>query len=312
MQYKDYYEIMALARDASAADIKRAYRKLARKYHPDVSKEDDAEAKFKALGEAYEVLKDPEKRAAYDQLGANWQAGQDFKPPPQWDEGFEFKGGGFNQDNPAYSDFFAELFGQAGGRHAHDSRHSQGQDSHAKIHIDLVDSYTGATRTITISTPTPDAQGRVQLKPRSLNITIPKGIKPGQHLRLNGQGNPGVGTGSAGDLILEIAFNPHPWYRVLDTDVYLDVPLAPWEAALGTTINVPTPVGSVDLKIPANSKAGGKLRLKGRGLPARQPGDLFVVLQITQPAADSETSIAAYRQLEAAFDFNPRPLWEHP
>lgn len=310
MEYKDYYKIMGLAREASQDDIKRSYRKLARKYHPDVSKEADAEAKFKELGEAYEVLKDPEKRAAYDQLGANWKAGQDFRPPPNWAEGFEFSGGGFTSgDAGAFSDFFEQLFGKAG---FHTSGKAQrggparGQDSHAKIHIDLEDSFLGATRGITLSAPEMDAQGHVQVTHRTLNIKIPKGIKEGQHIRLTGQGHPGEGGGKTGDLFLEIAFNKHPFYRVSEADIYLDLPVSPWEAALGTKIKVPTPEGSVDLKIPPNSKQGSKLRLKGRGLPGQAPGDLYVVLQITLPSAETEKAKAAYQKLQQELDFNPR------
>ncbi|NOT85569.1 MAG: DnaJ domain-containing protein [Methylococcaceae bacterium] len=313
MEYKDYYKIMALARDASQDEVKRAYRKLARKFHPDVSKEPDAETKFKELGEAYEVLKDPEKRAAYDQLGANWKAGQEFRPPPNWDEGFEFKGGGFTNDDAgaAYSDFFEQLFGQAGvhfgGKHQQ-GFHSRGQDSHAKIHIDLEDSFHGTTRNINLSAPNMDTQGHVQVKHRSLNIKIPKGIKPGQHVRLTGQGNPGAGKGQAGDLILEIAFHPHPFYRVVENDIMLDLPVTPWEAALGAKIKVPTPEGSVDLKIPPNSRQGSKLRLKGRGLPTKVPGDFFVVLQIALPSADTEKAKAVYQDMQAQLAFNPRHL----
>jgi len=309
MQYKDYYKIMGLSRTATQEEIKRAYRKLARKYHPDVSKEKDAEAKFKELGEAYEVLKDPQKRAAYDRLGSNWKAGEDFRPPPNWDEGFEFKGGGFSGcDAGAFSDFFEQLFGRAGfrpsGREQHGS-HLRGQDSHAKIYIDLEDSIHGSTRNISLSTPEMDAQGYVKVKHRSLNIKIPKGIKPGQHIRLSGQGDAGSG-GKAGDLLLEIAFNSHPLYRLSDTDIYLDLPVTPWEAALGAKIEVPTPEGSVDLKIPANSRQGSKLRLKGRGLPGKMPGDFFVVLQIALPPADTERAKAIYRTMQQELDFNPR------
>jgi len=310
MEYKDYYKIMGLARDASQDDIKRAYRKLARKYHPDVSKEPDAEAKFKELGEANEVLKDPEKRAAYDQLGANWKAGQDFRPPPNWDEGFEFKGGGFSSsDAGTYSDFFEQLFGQAGfgaSRHQQQARQARGQDSHAKIHIDLEDSFKGASRNITLSSPETDAQGHVQLKHRTLNIKIPRGLRSGQNIRLAGQGNAGIGGGKAGDLYLEIAFNPHPFYKAIDADIYLDLPVAPWEAALGAKVKVPTPEGAVDLKIPPNSRQGSKLRLKDRGLPGEPAGDFYVVLQIVLPPADTEKAQAAYQKLQQELDFNPR------
>ena len=311
MEFKDYYKIMGLTRDASQDDVKRSYRKLARKFHPDVSKEQDAEAKFKELGEAYEVLKDPEKRAAYDQLGANWKAGQDFRPPPNWDEGFEFKGGGFTNDGggTAYSDFFEQLFGQAGvqtGERHRQSFQARGQDSHAKIHIDLEDSFHGATRNITLSTPEIDAQGHVQVKHRTLTVKIPKGVKPGQHIRLTGQGNPCLGSGQAGDLFLEIEFNNHLLYRVDEADIFLNLPITPWEAALGAKIKVPTPEGNIDLKIPPNSKQGSKLRLKGRGLPTKEPGDFFVVLQIVLPPADTEPAKAVYRNMQEQLDFNPR------
>ncbi len=310
MQYKDYYKIMGLSRNATQDEVKRAYRKLARKYHPDVSKEKDAEAKFKELGEAYEVLKDPEKRAAYDRLGSNWKAGEDFRPPPNWDEGFEFKGGGFTGgDAGVFSDFFEQLFGRAGFRPSGQEQrgfHMRGQDSHAKIYIDLEDSIHGATRNISLSTPEMDARGYVQVKHRSLNIKIPKGIKPGQHIRLSGQGDPGSGGGKAGDLLLEIAFNNHPLYRISDADIYLDLPVTPWEAALGAKIKVPTPEGNVDLKIPPNSRQGSKLRLKGRGLPAKTPGDFFVVLQIALPPANTDRAKAVYQKMQQELDFNPR------
>jgi len=310
MQYKDYYKIMGLSRNSTQDEVKRAYRKLARKYHPDVSKEKDAEAKFKELGEAYEVLQDPEKRAAYDKLGTKWKAGEDFRPPPNWDEGFEFKGGGFTGgDAGAFSDFFEQLFGRAGSRPTDRGPHGfhvRGQDSHAKIYIDLEDSIHGSTRNISLSTPEMDAQGYVKVKHRSLNIKIPKGIKPGQHIRLAGQGDLGSGGGKAGDLLLEIAFNSHPLYRVSETDIYLDLPVTPWEAALGAKIKVPTPEGSVDLKIPPNSRQGSKLRLKGRGLPAKTQGDFFVVLQIALPPANTERAKAVYQKMQQELDFNPR------
>ena len=310
MQYKDYYKIMGLSRNSTQDEVKRAYRKLARKDHPDVSKEKDAEAKFKELGEAYEVLKDPQKRAAYDKLGTNWKAGEEFRTPPNWDEGFEFKGGGFTgTDSSAFSDFFEQLFGRSGFQatgHRARSFAARGQDSHAKIYIDLEDSFQGATRNISLSTPDMNPQGYVQVKHRNLNVKIPKGIKPGQHIRLSGQGDQGSDGGKAGDLLLEIAFNKHPLYRVSETDIYLDLPVAPWEAALGTIIKVPTPEGSVDLKIPPNSHQGTKLRLKGRGLPAKTPGDFYVVLQIALPPANTERDKAVYQNMKQQLDFNPR------
>ncbi|MBT8446479.1 MAG: DnaJ domain-containing protein [Gammaproteobacteria bacterium] len=312
MQFRDYYEIMGVARDATQDEIKRAYRKLARKYHPDVSKEADAEARFKEVGEAYEVLKDPEKRAAYDQLGADWKSGQDFRPPPDWDQGFEFHGGGFSgADAAGFSDFFETLFGrgavgadfggaQAGGFHAH------GGDAHARVLIDLEDAYQGATRALTLKHTELGADGRPQVRERTLNVRIPRGVRQGQQIRLAGQGDPGIGQGRAGDLYLEVAFRPHAHYHVEGADVFLDLPIAPWEAALGATVKVPTPTGAVDLKIPPGSAGGRKLRLKGRGIPARAPGDLYVVLQVALPPADSAAGQAAYRDFEQAQAFNPR------
>ncbi|HEC18706.1 MAG TPA: J domain-containing protein [Gammaproteobacteria bacterium] len=310
MEFKDYYEIMGVARDATQDEIKRAYRKLARKYHPDVSKEADAEAKFKAVGEAYEVLKDPEKRAAYDQLGSQWQAGQDFRPPPDWDAGFEFSGGGFTgADAENFSDFFESLFGGAqGGHYRSRRRHTQmrGEDKHAKILIDLEDAIEGSTRQVTLRIPEVTADGHVTTRERTLNVRIPKGIRPGQHIRLAGQGGQGMGGGPAGDLFLEVEFRPHRWYRVEGADLYLDLPVTPWEAALGATVKVPTPKGPVDLKIPAGSSSGKKLRLKGRGLPGKSPGDLYVVLEVALPPADTEDAKRLYKEMQEKMSFNPR------
>jgi curved DNA-binding protein len=313
MDFKDYYTIMGVERTASQDEIKRAYRKLARKYHPDVSKESDAEARFKEVGEAYEVLKDPEKRAAYDQLGKNYKAGQDFNPPPNWDAGFEFSGGGFTDgDASAYSDFFESLFGrgfgraQAGSRRQSSGYHAHGEDHHAKVLIDLEDAYTGATRSIALSTPEVDGHGHVITKQRTLNVKIPKGVKQGQRIRLAGQGSPGIGSGQAGDLYLEIEFKPHSIYRIEGHDVYVDLPVTPWEAALGASIKVPTPDGKVDMKIPAGTVSGRKMRLKARGIPGKPPGDLYVVPQITLPPADSEAAKELYRKMEQQLAYNPR------
>ncbi len=311
MDFKDYYTIMGVERDASQDEIKRAYRKLARKYHPDVSKESDAEARFKEVGEAYEALKDPEKRTAYDQLGANWKAGQDFHPPPDWNAGFEFNGGGYTGGNAAdFSDFFESLFGQgfgtaqAGQQHA--GSHSHGNDHHAKVLIDLEDAYQGATRSITLQAPEVDSQGHVSTKQRTLKVKIPKGVKQGQRIRLSGQGTPGMGKGQAGDLYLEIEFNPHSIYKVDGHDVYIDLPVTPWEAALGATIKVPTPDGQVDLKIAQGTTSGQKLRLKARGIPGKTPGDLYVVTQITLPPADSDAARAIYQKMQQELAYNPR------
>jgi len=308
MKFKDYYQTLGVERNATQDDIKHAYRKLARKYHPDVSKDPDAEARFKELGEAYAVLKDPEKRVAYDQMGSEWKAGQDFQPPPGWDAGFEFsRYDAAPGDAAEFSDFFETLFGRQG-RHAqaHRTMHAQGQDHHARVMIDLHDAYRGAQRSISLRMPVLDAQGRVTTHERTLDVSIPKGVRAGQHLRLAGQGGPGRGEGPAGDLYLEIAFNAHPDFRAEGRDVYLDLPLAPWEAALGATISTPTPEGPVQLTIPPGSVAGRQLRLKGRGIPGSPPGDLYVVLKIALPPADTESAREAYRTLAKAFDFNPR------
>jgi curved DNA-binding protein len=309
MEYKDYYDTLDVKPDASQDEIKRSYRKLARKYHPDISKEKDAEARFKQVGEAYEVLKDPEKRAAYDQLGANWQAGQDFRPPPDWDQGFEHQGDGFSEAQ--FSDFFESLFGQRGYGGAQGSTgqpgfHTRGMDSHARVQIDLEDAYHGGQRVLTLKHSELNTEGRPALKERTLNVRIPKGVRQGQQIRLAKQGGAGVGEGNNGDLYLEIEFARHPLYHVEGKDVYLDLPVTPWEAALGAKVKAPTPDGVVDLKIPANSVSGSKMRLKGRGIPAQQPGDLYVVLQVALPPADNESAQQAYREFKQAVDFNPR------
>jgi curved DNA-binding protein len=312
MEYKDYYKIMGVKRDATQDEIKRAYRKLARKYHPDVSKESDAEVRFKELGEAYEVLKDPQKRAAYDQLGAQWKAGQEFRPPPGWQGGFEFRDfDGAGPDAGDFSDFFETLFG--GGRRAPGVRSSgarefraRGEDHHARVVIDPQDSYRGASRSITLQVREMDERGRARVRPRTLNLRIPKGIRQGQQIRLTGQGGAGFGGGQAGDLYLDVEFSPQSRYRVDGADVYMDLPVAPWEAALGATVKAPTPAGPVDLKIPPNSQGGKKLRLKGRGIPATDPGDLYVVLQIALPPADTEKKRQAYRRMKQELLFDPR------
>ncbi len=311
MEFKNYYQTVGVDRGATQDEIKRAYRKLARKYHPDVSKEKDAEEKFKELGEAYEVLKDPEKRAAYDQLENQWQAGQHFDPPPGWDAGFEFRGGGYtDMGNHDYSDFFSSLFGQESNGDFRQSRQGgyarRGQDHHARILIDIEDSVRGATRSMTLQRPVVDADGHVTTRSRQLNVSIPRGIKGGQKIRLTGQGDAGQGGQPAGDLYLEVEFRPHPYYRAEGADLYLDLPIAPWEAALGASVRVPTPTGTVDMKIPAGATSGQRLRLKGKGLPAKPPGDLYAVLQIVVPAAKDERARQLYQEMASQLSFNPR------
>ena len=308
MEYKDYYQILGIDRKVTQDEIKKAYRKLARKYHPDVNKAADAEDRFKGLGEAYEVLKDPEKRAAYDRLGANWQKGQDFRPPPDWNAGFEFSGGGFTDKGESdFSDFFEALFGRRqSGEFRHAVFRSQGEDHHAKVLIDLEDAYYGADRTLYLNAHELDSEGHVRIRERTLKVKIPKGVKQGQHIRLAGQGSPGLGGGPAGDLYLQIEFNPHSMYRVENRDVYLELPVAPWEAALGATVKAPTPGGPVDLKIPAGSFQGRKLRLKGKGIPGKTPGNFYVVLRIELPPVTSERNKKIYREMAEKMAFNPR------
>lgn len=311
MDYKDYYKAMGVERGASQDEIKRAYRKLARKYHPDVSKESEAEARFKELGEAYAVLKDPEKRAAYDELGADWQAGQDFRPPPDWGTGFEFSGTGFDgADAAAYSDFFESLFGRGMGSRYHTRTghgfQARGEDHHAKVLVDLEDAYNGATRAISLRAPELDDSGHVTTKDRTLNIKIPQGIRQGQRIRLSGQGSPGHGGGKAGDLYLEIEFRPHQRYTLDGRNVYLDLPVTPWEAALGATVKVPTPSGPVDLKIPPGTGNGQKLRLKGRGIPGSPPGDFYVTAEVTLPPANSDAARDLYKKMQQDMPYNPR------
>lgn len=318
MKYKDYYDILGLQRNATQDEIKGAYRKLARKYHPDVNKAADSEERFKELGEAYQVLKDPEKRTAYDEMGSNWRNGQDFQPPPNWNQGFDFgRGGqGAGANTGDFSDFFESMFGAAaGGRRGSGTggrrgMHTAGQDHHAKVVVDLEDSYRGAQRTITLRVPLADAFGRNATQERTLDVRIPKGVREGQQLRLTGQGAPGIGQGTPGDLYLEIAFAPHRIFRVDGRDVSLDLPLAPWEAALGSTVSVPTPDGAVQMTIPANSAGGKKLRLKGKGIPGTPPGDLYVNIVIVLPPATSTDARNAYLAMEKAIDFNPRAHWE--
>ena len=317
MEFKDYYAVMGLEKIATPEDIKRAHRKLARKYHPDVSKEKDAESKFKELAEAYDVLKDPEKRAAYDRLGANYKAGQDFQPPPDWagrsgDSGNYSKNfqGGETADHSAFFDSLFRGMGRgqgAGQQRNHEAFDMHGQDQHAKIQVEIEDSYQGATRTLKLRVQVEGSDGRPRLDERTIEFVIPKGIRAGQHIRLAAQGGPGMGRGSPGDLYLDVEMLPHPLFRTDGYDVLMDLPIAPWEAALGAEVVAPTPTGQVEIKIPAASVAGRKLRVRGRGLPGKTPGDFYFVLKIMQPIAESDADKKAYADLQSAYsNFNPR------
>lgn len=316
MEYKDYYKIMGVAKGASQDEIKKAYRKLARKYHPDVSKAADAEERFKELGEAYEVLKDPEKRTAYDQLGANWQAGEEFRPPPNWQGGTGSQGSGGAAGGAGFSDFFEDLFGggfsRGGGTDSYSGGfggggfQGGGQDHQARILIDIRDSYNGATRSLQMQVPELSSDGRVVSRQRVLNVKIPKGIRQGQQIRLKNQGSTSAAGGEAGDLYLEVEFQADDYFHAEGKDVFLKLPLAPWEAALGGKVTVPLPSGDIGLSIPANSSQGRKLRVKGKGLPGKPAGDLYVILDVQFPPAGDEKTKAIYEKMKEDVSFNPR------
>ena len=322
MQFKDYYETLGVAKDASADDIKKAFRKLARKYHPDVSKEADAQDRMREVNEANAVLSDPEKRAAYDALGSQPHGQQDFRPPPNWDAGYEFSGppGDGGGD---YSAFFEELFGraarQAGSRQggpggAHGQRREaptqRGTDHHASIELELVDAYNGAERHITLRGARLDDTGHVATEERTLSVKIPKGVFEGLEIRLGGQGGEGLGGAAAGDLFLVVHFKPDTRYRVQGRDVTASLPLAPWEAALGAQIEVPTPVSRVQVSVPAGWKKGRKLRLKGHGIPGRSAtdpaGDMYLELELTLPPVDSDRARELFATLARDLPYDPR------
>lgn len=312
MEFKDYYQILGVRRDATAEEIKKAFRKLARKYHPDVSKEVNAEARMQELNEANAVLSDPEKRAAYDQLGLGYQPGQEFQPPPDWDAGFEFSGQGLSPGEAGdFSDFFAELFGRTRAAHRfnagqHGHFQARGEDHHAKVLLDLEDAFSGATRQISLRAPRIDAQGRVVLENRTLNVKIPQGVHAGQVIRLAGQGAPGIGSAPAGDLMLEVRFRPHPRFRVQGRDLHLTLPVAPWEAALGTVVTVDLPQGSVKVRIPEGAQSGRQLRVRGKGIPGAQAGDLLLDIQVVLPSADTARARALYETMARELAFDPR------
>jgi len=294
MKYKDYYKILGVERGAGDDEIKKAYRKLARKYHPDVSKEASAKEKFQEVSEAYETLRDKEKRAAYDSLGSGFRQGQDFRPPPDWFDRFGSGGRGEDMHGVDLGELFESmgLFGRAGRR----SRKSfAGEDHEVPVRLTLEEAASGTERT-------------AQLDGRSFTARIPRGATDGQRLRLRGKGGPGVNGGPPGDLYLQIVLEPHPLFRATGHDLEIEVPLAPWEAALGAEIEVPTLEGRVTMKVPAGSKAGQKLRLSGKGLPkpGGGAGDLYVVLSIAVPATLTEDERKLFEQLREASRFNPR------
>jgi len=310
LEFRDYYQTLGVARDAPADEVKKAYRKLARKFHPDVSKEPDAEKRMKEVNEAWEVLSDPEKRAAYDQLGRGHRPGEDFRPPPDWDAGMEFSGREFSGAEAAeFSDFFAEIFGRMGGRAAH----AHGNDHHARILLDLEDSFTGAERQVSLRVPKLDAQGRVVLETRTLNVRIPRGIREGQVIRLAGQGAGGMAGGKPGDLLLEVGFRPHARLRPDGRDLRLTLPIAPWEAALGAVVPVQLPGGTLNVRIPAGTGSGDtrgkRLRVPGKGIPSSPPGDLYIDIVVLVPPAATPAARELYEKLQQETGFDPRKDW---
>ncbi len=311
MEYKDYYQILGLNRGASQQEVKRAYQKLARKYHPDVSKEVDAEHRFKEVNEAYHALKDPKKRQAYDDLGNQWQQGQDFKPPPGWE--FHFSRQGAAPEGAEYggfSDFFESIFGAGQPLHGFGRQQSslqiRGQDLHTSIELQLEEAFTGTRRMLSLQVQEADPQGRLQQRTRQLNVQVPAGVVEGQRIRLAGQGGAGLNGGPPGDLFLQVRFAPHPHFQAKGRDIYLQLPVTPWEAALGAKVNIPTLAGPVTLSIPPGSQSGAKLRLPGRGLPGGSAGNQIVLLQIEAPPASTEAARALYRQMAETMPFDPR------
>jgi curved DNA-binding protein len=315
MKYKDYYQILGISRNATQDEVKKAYRKLARQYHPDISKESGAEAKFKEIGEAYEVLKDPEKRKAYDQLG-RYQPGQEFRPPPDWEESFgpgtryyEFSGG----DLGGFSDFFFGLFGSGMGRQA-SARPSRahfsinGQDFETNIRIDLEEAHRGTMRTMQMEVPEIMPDGGIKRTPKNITVRIPKGATDGQRLRVKGKGGKGLHGGHDGDLYLTISIKPHRTFKVNGHDLYVTLPVAPWEAALGAKIEIPAVEQKILLTIKPGAQSGQKLRIAGKGLPKPKGGfgDLYAVLQIANPSTLTATEKSLYETLAKSSSFNPR------
>lgn len=318
MEFKDYYQVLGVAKGATAAEIKSAFRKLARQFHPDVSKASDASARMSEINEANAVLSDPERRAAYDSVGKGRQQGQPFTPPPDWDEGFEFSGAGTGAnagygtegiDPDAYSDFFAEMFGRmgrGGGRGGPGGRSNRGSgrgaDHHVRVTLDLVDAWKGAVRQITLRSPQVDAEGRASLRERTLEVRIPAGVRTGQLIRLSGQGGPanGPATGgaTAGDLLMEVQIRPHPDFSLDGANLVTSLPVAPWEAALGAVVPARLPDGSVlKVRVPAGAQSGSELRVRGRGMPGSTPGDLELQVRVVLPSADDPAARKLYEQM---------------
>ncbi|HEX5162338.1 MAG TPA: DnaJ C-terminal domain-containing protein [Steroidobacteraceae bacterium] len=307
MKYSDYYAALGVERDASQDEIKKAYRRLAQKYHPDVSKEPEAEARFKEIAEAYQTLKDPEKRAAYDELGKR-PPGEEFRPPPDWTRQHGAGDGQFSFEDMDFADLFSRFGARRGGAQGRHDGGMPGQDFEIPVQISLEDSFNGTTLELQLQMPEYDEAGRLRRVPRTVKARVAPGAVDGQRLRLPGKGGRGFNGGRDGDLYLDIALKPHPLYRATGHDLYVDLPLATWEAALGASVEVPTLAGAVNLKVPAGTNSGRKLRLAGRGLPMPRggAGDLFAVVQIVVPGRLSERERELYESLRQASGAAPR------
>lgn len=307
MAFTDYYQVMGVSKDATQEEIKRAYRKLARKYHPDVSQESDAEQKFKAVGEAYEVLKDPEKRAQYDQFGNDWKYAAQAEQARKHDQAHQ-SAYQYSHSEADFAEFLNQMFGhgrQRRGGFGFDTDLNQGQDIHTRLDISLEDSYQGAEKMLQLHIPTLDANGQVSSKSKTVKVNIPKGITEGQQIRLKGQGHQAP-NGKSGDLYIEIHIQPNPHFHVEGKDILVDVPITPWEAALGSKIEIQTLGGKVSMKCPENTQNGQKMRLKGRGLPGNPDGDQIVRFHIAMPKKVSAEAKKLYEQLRDAQAYNPR------
>ncbi|WP_285907228.1 DnaJ C-terminal domain-containing protein [Pseudodesulfovibrio pelocollis] len=316
MEYKDYYKLLGVSRTATKDEIGKAFKKLARKYHPDLNPNDAAaEGRFKEINEAYEVLKDEKKRKLYDQFGSDWEHGQNFQPPPGY-ENVNFEGAGF-------SDFFETIFGGGGGSFrggfqqggfsqgfggsGFHSRPRRGSDSEAVYELTLEEAYQGGTKSITLQEQVAGPDGIPRMTTKTLEVKVPAGVKDGQKIRLAGQGNPGLSGGTRGDLYLRIRLMPHHLYKVKDNDIVLDLPLAPWEAVLGATVRIPTLDGPVEMKIPPGIGSGKKLRIKGRGLGSgARRGDQYVRIMIQSPDRLSGDERRLWEELKEASSFTPR------
>jgi len=325
VKYRDYYEILGIKREAGKDEVQRAYRKLARKYHPDVNKASDAEDKFKEINEAYEVLKDSEKRKMYDQLGPNWRSGQDFRPPPGWETQFDFGKGGAHQAEfqwggpGGFSDFFESLFGGGGFRQAHSDAvpggfgrgavwRQAGADHETTIRISLEEAFRGGTKPIVLQSQVINPKGQLEVQERRYDVRIPPGILPGQRIRLTGQGAEGTGGGPRGDLYLKVEIEPHPVFTLKGRDLHMEAPVSPWEAVLGSEVRLTTISGNIDLKIPPGTQSARKLRLRGKGMPNPKgaPGDLYVTVVVKVPTHPSDKERELFEELRKNSGFNPR------